>query len=750
MYRIKDNFGKTSFSLKLHFLLSLLFLLFSLSFFPQSTYAACIVDGTSFNTNSSNIGNPITLAEIQGWDTDGDDITTCDVSTLTDLTRAFESQPSFNQDIGSWDTSNVTDMRYMFYSATNFNQDISSWNTSSVRYMNNMFRYASVFNQDIGSWDTSNVTDMRYMFNNATNFNQDIRAWDTTSGTSFISMFTNATAMISTYTGITGFGTTPTSAFFNVNTAPVANAGSDQSVSSATSVTLDGTSSSDADNDSLTYSWTQTSGTSVTLSSSTASQPTFTAPTLNFGDSNLSLVFSLVVNDGTENSTADTVTITVTSPANSSPVANAGPDQTVDAGVTVTLDGSSSSDADGHSLSYAWTQISGTSVTLSSSTASQPTFTAPRAASTTTLIFSLVVTDTESADSSADTVTITVNPLAPTAAFNQVKSEIDTLINDAAFTSMQNHHQVTNTLSSAAVSRAMNNSCGAFKDQYYANVKSDSDTSTAEGKITWSSIKDTSRYVKHQSIEFIHRDLEDGPNTSHLSFTLQWEDCTRDTFLWGYFAGAQAENSDLENSTFTDGEYNSTGLKVGSYFVKSLHQNAYWNGIISAPYNFNKMTLNTSLMHTSSDYETKMISAGTGLTGKIAYKFITFKPNVNLRYSSHQSEQVKFIASVGSQQSDNFIDLDRLEQITLRVRPSFILALNQSSPEFTPATLTIDPELSCDQKVVGTNTQRCTQGISVSFSQIFSNNVEWSLETGVQSNNDRNTHHFRTNIQIPF
>jgi hypothetical protein len=256
--------------------------------------------------------------------------------------------------------------------------------------------------------------------------------------------------------------------------------------------------------------------------------------------------------------------------------------------------------------------------------------------------------------------------------------------------------------------------------------------------------------VKHQSIEFIHRDLEDGPNTSHLSFSLQWEDCTRDTFLWGYFAGAQAENSDLENSTFTDGEFNSTGLKVGSYFVKSLHQNAYWNGIISAPYNFNKMSLDTSLMHTSSDYETKMISAGTGLTGKVSYKFITFNPNVNLRYSSHQSEQVKFIASIGSQQSDNFIDLDRIEQITLRVRPSFILALNQSSPEYTPTTLTIDPELSCDQKVVGTNTQRCTQGISISFSQIFSNDAEWILETGVQSNNDRNTHHFRTNIQIPF
>jgi surface protein len=768
----------------LHFLFFAI--LCSLSFFliPASSFAACNINGVDFDeggrtgsgVSTIDRGNPITLDEIKNWSS-GDDVTTCDVSHLTDLTAAFINKSDFNQDIGSWDTSNVSTFHTIFSGASSFNQDIGSWDTgkvvslfaafisatafnqnisgwnlSSNTRLRRTFMNATSFNQDISSWDTSNVSRMDDAFAFASAFNQNIRSWDTTSVTNYNNMFSNATAMISTYTGTSGFGTTPTSAFFNQpsNTAPVANAGTDQSVQHTQYVTLDGTSSSDADSDSLTYSWTQTSGTSVTLSSSTASQPTFTAPTLSFGDSNLSLVFSLVVNDGTEDSIADTVTITVASPANSSPVANAGPDQTVSAGATVTLDGTSSSDADGHSLSYAWTQTSGTSVTLSSSTASQPTFTAPIAANTTTLIFSLVVTDTESADSSADTVTITVNPLDPTVAFNNVKSEIDTLVNDAAFTAMQNHHQVTNTLSSAAVNRAMNNSCGTFKDQYYFNVNSNSDTSTAEGKITWSSIKDSSRYVKHQSIEFIHRDLEDGPNTSHLSFTLQWEDCTRDTFLWGYFAGAQAENSDLENSTFTDGEYNSTGLKVGSYFVKSLHQNAYWNGIISAPYNFNDMSLNTSLMHTSSHYETKMISAGTGLTGQIAYKFITFKPNVNLRYSSHHSERVKFIASVGSQQSDNFIDLDRLEQITLRLRPSFIFELNQSNPSYTPTTLIVDPELSCDQKVVGTNTQRCTQGISISFSQIFSNDVEFSLETGVQSNNDRNTHHFRTNIQIPF
>ena len=99
------------------------------------------------------------------------------------------------------------------------------------------------------------------------------------------------------------------------NTSPVASAGPDQTVASAASVTLDGSGSSDADSDALTYAWSQTSGTSVTLSSTTAAQPTFTAPTLAVGDADAVLVFSLTVNDGTVNSSADTVTITVEAPS---------------------------------------------------------------------------------------------------------------------------------------------------------------------------------------------------------------------------------------------------------------------------------------------------------------------------------------------------------------------------------------------------------------------------------------------------
>ena len=251
-----------SLSYKITFLFFLIYLIVFNILIPKAYSNECSVGPilydiggrTGSGVTAIDRNNPITLAMIKNWGS-GDDISYCDVSGLTDLQGAFYNRTDFNQDISSWDTSNVTSMYYMFFNANAFNQDISSWDTSNVTNMRNMFHQATAFNQDIsswdvskvtnllltfaeasafdqdiGSWNTSSVTDMTKMFYGATNFNQDIRAWVTTPNvTTYASMFEGATAMISTYTGITGFGDTPTSAFFN-NTTPVANAGADQSV----------------------------------------------------------------------------------------------------------------------------------------------------------------------------------------------------------------------------------------------------------------------------------------------------------------------------------------------------------------------------------------------------------------------------------------------------------------------------------------------------------------------------------------
>jgi hypothetical protein len=195
-----------------------------------------------------------------------------------------------------------------------------------------------------------------------------------------------------------------------VNQPPVANAGPDQSVFTGATVTLDGSGSSDANGDALTFKWAQTSGAAVILSNAGAAKPTFTA--LGSADT---LTFSLTVNDGKADSIADSVTINVAPPVNQPPVANAGPDQSVAVGASVTLDGSASSDPNGDALTYKWVQISGTAVTLSNAGAAKPTFTAP--GSTGTLIFSLTVHDGK-VDSAADTVTITVIPPAVLSVIN--------------------------------------------------------------------------------------------------------------------------------------------------------------------------------------------------------------------------------------------------------------------------------------------------------------------------------------------
>ena len=122
------------------------------------------------------------------------------------------------------------------------------------------------------------------------------------------------------------------------------------------------------------------------------------------------LVFALQVTDDNGETDLDVVTITVVPLDNVPPSADAGDDQTVEGGGTVTLSAAASSDPDEDDLSFSWAQIDGEPVSLDNTTAETLTF--ELANIDDTLVFEVTVDDGQG-HSATDTVTVTSSRLAP-------------------------------------------------------------------------------------------------------------------------------------------------------------------------------------------------------------------------------------------------------------------------------------------------------------------------------------------------
>lgn len=203
------------------------------------------------------------------------------------------------------------------------------------------------------------------------------------------------------------------------NVGPNPSAGPDQTVHGGQTVTLSAGGSVDPDGDALTYQWVQVAGPPVTLSAANTANPTFVAPP--GGAANQTLSFRVSVSDPYTQGDLPTDVVDIVVVPNGPPLANAGADQgPINTGSTVTLNGSGSTDPDGDTLTYHWTQVSGPTVTLINPNSATPTFVAPNVTGTQNLVFQLVVND-GSVDSQPDTVTIAVRAVGTITVIQRVQ-----------------------------------------------------------------------------------------------------------------------------------------------------------------------------------------------------------------------------------------------------------------------------------------------------------------------------------------
>ncbi|WP_147446473.1 myxosortase-dependent M36 family metallopeptidase [Corallococcus sp. CA047B] len=184
-----------------------------------------------------------------------------------------------------------------------------------------------------------------------------------------------------------------------LNRHPVGEAPAAVSADEGSNVELDASSITDPDGDALTYAWTQVGGPSVTATGTNAAVLKFTAPQV---QADTAVAFSLVVTDA-DGATAGPFVYTVTvKQVNQAPVAKARVISGVRGGELVKVDASTSTDPDHETLTYAWAQTGGSSVSLTGANAAEASFTPAKKKTAETYSFTVTVTDAAGATSTAE------------------------------------------------------------------------------------------------------------------------------------------------------------------------------------------------------------------------------------------------------------------------------------------------------------------------------------------------------------
>ncbi len=185
------------------------------------------------------------------------------------------------------------------------------------------------------------------------------------------------------------------------NQAPEIDLPASYQVDEESAITLDASGTTDAESDSLSYSWQQLSGIPVELTETSDTQLSFISPSVGVDES---LTFELIVDDGTDISMA-TVDVLVYQVNKAPRVTIDSHESSVEEGTIITLT-SQGSDPDDDAITYHWQQLSGSSINFDDAGAAQVSITLPEIDSDEVIEVQVIVNDGALSMTSSTTFTI--------------------------------------------------------------------------------------------------------------------------------------------------------------------------------------------------------------------------------------------------------------------------------------------------------------------------------------------------------
>ena len=524
------------------------------------------------------------------------------------------------------------------------------------------------------------------------------------------------------------------------NSAPTANAGPDQtSVASVATVTLDGSGSTDPDaGDTLTYAWTQTSGTTMTLSSTTADKPTFTAPTLNIGDAAATLVFSLTVNDGTVDSTADTVSITVNAP--SVTTANAPSDLVATAGDgQVSIAFTAPSNDGGADITDYQYELDDSGTWTSASTATSPVVITGLTNGT---AYSIKLRAVNSAGNGTESAAVTATTPSPASEFAAKEDAIRSVITDDAQRSLSSTLASNRRLARDArerflTSREQMQSDGAGLASCNNEALDVDGTAVASaGQIATQgnffaqtcNFEGTQRRLVSGDFD-VQRDGDTGSTTATINGKVAWEQMLSEQTMLGYYLGGEVSRSNIKGS-FT-GTKDAYGVSVGGYFVHALQENLFLDGFASLGAGRNDLEMADDTLALTSDYTTQTTTLGAAVSGVIEQTGYDILPELSVTYGKTTIGNVGF-TGVAYGLTDDTLSLDAgsLSTATIMFRPEFRVPMDGLAASESSSIFSFAPRVMCERVKVASTTNNCGSGAELGISSSSSNGLT-SLNTTI-------------------